>query len=55
MMFSLTRSNLLRQRPGLNEIIRRLPNKIKGNESISRNILMETAIVYLKWNGGTIY
>ncbi len=43
MMFALTRSNLLRQLPDLNEIIRRLTIKYE-RKRINRNIFMETAI-----------
>ena len=34
MMFSLTRSNLLRQLPDLNEIIRRLTKNMNKDETI---------------------
>ena len=42
-MFSLTRSNLLRQLPDLNEIIRRLTVNC-DRYSFNRNIFLATAI-----------
>jgi len=42
-MFSLTRSNLLKQLPDLNEIIRRLTVN-RDRYSFNRNIFLATAI-----------
>ncbi|MBW2491002.1 MAG: hypothetical protein JRE65_07640 [Deltaproteobacteria bacterium] len=46
-MFSLTRSNLLRQLPDPNEIIRRITSNRDGY-SFNRNIFLATAIIRQK-------